>query len=147
MNRKKTLSERIWQSGAKTGKSLWGILPVLLSVLLIAALVVQLIPSVMHSGLFGRSTWLDTLVAAVIGSISTAQPIVSYIFGGELVKAGVDMMAVTALVVTWVTVGIVPFPAEAASLGTRFAFWRTSWAFIAALLVSFLTVEMLHVIG
>ncbi len=147
MSEKATLTRRIRQSGAKTGKSLWGILPVLLSVLLIAALVVQLIPTVMHSGLFGQSTWLDTLLAAVVGSVSTAQPIVSYIFGGELVKAGVDLMAVTALIVTWVTVGIVPFPAEAASLGARFALWRNIWAFFVALIVSVLTVEVLHVIG
>jgi uncharacterized membrane protein YraQ (UPF0718 family) len=141
-----SLSQRIKQSGLKTGNSFLGIVPVLLAVLLIAALVVQLIPAVMKSGLFGNAAWLDTLLAAVIGSISTAQPVVSYIFGGELLKAGINLMAVTALIVTWVTVGIVPFPAEAAALGTRFALWRNIWAFIAALLVSALTVGVMHVI-
>ncbi len=138
------LTERIKQSGRKTAQSFWGIVPVLLAVLLIAALVVQLIPAVLKSGLFGNAVWLDTLLAAIIGSVSTAQPLVSYIFGGELLKAGIDLMTVTALMVTWVTVGIVPFPAEATALGARFALWRNIWAFVAALLVSALTVGVMH---
>ncbi len=146
MNTQSPLSERIKTSGAKTGQSLLKILPVLLAVLLIAAMVVQLIPSIMKSGIFGHSAAQDTILAAVVGSVSTAQPIVSYIFGGELLKAGISMMAVTALVVTWVTVGIVPFPAEAAALGTRFALWRNIWAFAAALLVSVLTLGVLNVL-
>lgn len=141
-----SLSARVQGSAISTIKSLWGILPILIAVLLIAALIVQIIPQIMKSGLFGNSGLVDTLLAALIGSISTAQPIVSYIFGGELVKAGVNLMAVTALIVTWVTVGIVPFPAEAASLGTRFALWRNIWAFVAALIVSVLTVGVINVI-
>lgn len=145
MNKPPPLSERIKTSGLKTARSLWGMLPILLAVLLIAALVVQLIPQVLHSGLFGHSVWLDTLLAAITGSVSTAQPIVSYIFGGELLKAGVELMAVTALIVSWVTVGVVPLPAEATALGTRFALWRNLWAFIAALVVSVVTIGLLHV--
>lgn len=141
-----SLSTRFKKSAISTAKSLWGIFPILIAVLLIAALIVQIIPHLMKSGLFGNSSLTDTLLAALIGSVSTAQPIVSYIFGGELVKAGVNLMAVTALIVTWVTVGIVPFPAEAASLGTRFALWRNIWAFVIALIVSALTVGVLNVI-
>ncbi len=146
MDGEKEFFERLKGSGFKTVLSFWKLLPVLLAVLLIAAMIVQLIPQIMHSGLFGHSRTLDTLLAAVIGSVSTAQPIVSYVFGGELLKAGVHLMAVTALVVTWVTVGIVPLPAEAAALGTRFALWRNFWAFIAALLVAVMSVELLNVI-
>ena len=140
------LALRLKKSALSTMKSLWNLLPILLAVLLIAALIVQLIPDIMKSGLFGQSSLTDTLLAAIIGSISTAQPIVSYIFGGELLKAGINLMAVTALIVTWVTVGIVPFPAEAASLGTRFTLWRNIWAFIAALIVSVLTVGIINVL-
>jgi len=139
-------SVRFKRSAIRTAKSLWGILPILIAVLLIAALILQIIPQLMKSGLFGNSRLMDTLLAALIGSIATAQPIVSYIFGGELLKAGVDLMAVTALIVSWVTVGIVPFPAEAAALGTRFALWRNVWAFVVALVVSALTVSLINVI-
>jgi len=68
---------RIKRSGMKTGKSFWKILPIFLPVLLFAALTIQLIPVVMKSSLFGNSTWLDTLLVATFGSISTAQPVVS----------------------------------------------------------------------
>ena len=121
-------------------------LTLLLGVLLIAALVVQLIPAIMHSGVFGHSVAQDTLLGAVIGSIATAQPVVSYIFGGELQKAGINLMAVTALVMTWVTVGVVSLPVESGALGARFAIWRNIWAFVGALVASVLTVGALHVI-
>ncbi len=133
-------------SARRTLSAFMGILPILVGVLLLASMVVQLIPGLMRSGLFGHSLWEDTLVAALVGSIATAQPIVSYVFGGELLKAGVDLLAVTALIVTWVTVGIVPLPAEATALGRRFALWRNLWAFVAALLISALTVGCLHVL-
>lgn len=141
------LVERMKRSAIHTARRFLGILPVLLGVFLLASLVVQLIPKLMEAGLFGHSVWLDTLLAATLGSISTAQPIVSYLFGGELLKAGVDLLAVTVLIVTWVTVGIVPLPAEGAALGMRFALWRNFWAFVAALLVSLLTVAGGRLLG
>ncbi|HHH46702.1 MAG TPA: hypothetical protein ENK53_06810 [Thiotrichales bacterium] len=42
-------------SALRTGRALWQITPVLLGVLLLAGLVVQLVPRLLHSGLFGRS--------------------------------------------------------------------------------------------
>jgi uncharacterized membrane protein YraQ (UPF0718 family) len=146
MNPQPDLSARMKGSAARTANAVRGILPVLLGVLLLASMVVQLIPKLIDSGVFGHTIWLDTLMALILGSLSTTQPIVSYVFGGELLKSGIDLLAVTALIVTWVTVGVIPLPAEAVALGWRFALWRNLWAFIAALLVSVLTVAGMHVI-
>lgn len=140
------LSTRMKGSAARTANAVRGILPVLLGVLLLASMLAQLIPKLIDSGVFGHTRWLDTLVASILGSLSTAQPIVSYVFGGELLKSGIDLLAVTALIVTWVTVGVIPLPAEAVALGWRFALWRNLWAFVAALLVSVLTIAGMHVI-
>ena len=140
------LSARMKESAARTTNAVGGILPVLLGVLLLASMLAQLIPKLIDSGVFGHAIWLDTLVASILGSLSTAQPIVSYVFGGELLKSGIDLLAVTALIVTWVTVGVIPLPAEAVALGWRFALWRNLWAFVAALLVSVLTIAGMHVI-
>jgi DNA-binding response OmpR family regulator len=44
--------------------------------------------------------------------------------GGELLAKGISLVAVTALLVSWVTVGSVQLPAEALMLGSRFALYR-----------------------
>jgi len=45
----------------------------------------------------------------------------SYIIGGKLRQRGVSMLAITALIVARVTVGIIQLLAEAFMLGKRFA--------------------------
>lgn len=55
----------------------------------------------------------DTIIGSAIGSIAAGNPIMSYIIGGELMKEDVSLFAITTFIVTWVTVSIVQFPAEA----------------------------------
>jgi len=95
-------------------------------------------------GLFGHSAFSDTLVAASIASISTGQPVVSYLLAGELQKAGIDLIAVTAFITAWITVGVVSLPAEAVMLGWRFSLWRNLIAFVLSILIAWLTVVTLH---
>ena len=86
-------------------------------------------------------------MGSMIGSISTGNPITSYIIGGELLKEGVSLFAVTAFIAAWVTVGVIQLPAEAAILGKRFALTRNALSFIFAILVALATVVTLRVIG
>ena len=71
----------------------------------------------------------------------------SYILGGELLAEGVSLLAVTALIVSWVTVGIVQLPAEALMLGKRFAIYRNLMCFLFAIMIPFMTVYTLQLIG
>lgn len=128
----------------KTGNGFWRLLPVLAGVLLLASLVVQVIPQLISIGLFGHDDVTDTLVASIIASLSTGQPVVSYILAGELQKAGIGLVAVTAFVTAWITVGIIPLPAEAVMLGWRFSLWRNLIAFLMSMLIAWLTVVTLH---
>ncbi len=131
-------------------KSMWtfiNVLPIIVGMLLLTSLAVTLIPEQITAGLFGNGDILDSLVAATIGSIAAAHPLASYLLGGELLAGGVGLIAVTALLVTWVTVGIVQLPAEALMLGTRFAVCRNIISFIAAIAISFLTVYTLQLLG
>lgn len=135
---------------ASLKKSAWtfiNILPIIVGMLLLTSLVVTLFPQQITAGLFGNGDILDSLVAASIGSIAAAHPLASYLLGGELLAGGVGLIAVTALLVTWVTVGIVQLPAEALMLGTRFAVYRNLISFIAAIAISFLTVYTLQLLG
>ena len=52
----------------------------------------------------------------------------------------------TAIIVTWVTVGLVQLPAEIASLGLRFALLRNALCLVLAIPVAILTVMILNFI-
>ncbi len=74
-------------------------------------------------------------------------PLAGYLLGGELLANGVSLMAVTALIVSWVTVGLAQLPAEALLLGRRFAVWRNLFCFFSAIAISFLTLILMGLIA
>lgn len=82
-------------------------LPILMGVFLLLALADALIPKQTYSLIFPKNWLIDPLIGAALGSISGGNPITSYIIGGELRHEGVSMMAITAFIVSWVTVGII----------------------------------------
>ena len=104
----------------------------------------QMIPQFMKMGLFGHGAWSDALAAASVASIATGQPVVSYILAGELQKAGVELLALTAFITAWITVGVVSLPVEVQMLGLRFALWRNLVAFVFSLLIAWIAVALLH---
>ena len=81
-----------------------------------------------------------------IGSISAGNPITSYIFGGELLDQGINLLAVTAFLVAWVTVGLVQLPAESFLLGKRFAILRNAISFIFSIFVAIITAFLVGLI-
>jgi uncharacterized membrane protein YraQ (UPF0718 family) len=131
----------------KTIRTFINVLPIIIGMLLLTSLLITVFPEQISTGLFGNGDILDTLLGASIGSIAAGHPLASYLLGGELLGSGVNLIAVTALVVTWVTVGIVQLPAEALLLGTRFAVYRNIISFIAAISIAFLTVYTLRFFG
>ena len=64
-----------------------------------------------------------------------------------MLKYGVSLFAVTAFIVTWVTVGLAQMPAEIAAFGKRFALLRNSLSFVLAIPVAILTVMILNLVG
>ena len=127
-------------------KSFSTALPMLLGVILLLGLFRTFVSKQMISSVFTGELLRDTAIGTVIGSISAGNPITSYIIGGELLKEGVSLYAVTSFIVAWVTVGIVQFPAEAGILGKRFAIARNTLSFILAIVVSIATVTTLMVV-
>ena len=127
-------------------KSLGSALPTLLGVVLLLGLFLTCVSTQFIASVFTGEMFRDTVIGSAIGSIAAGNPITSYIIGGELMKEGVSLFAITAFIVTWVTVSIVQFPAEAAILGKRFAVIRNSLSFFLAILVSIATVTTLILI-
>ncbi|MFP3903468.1 MAG: NifB/NifX family molybdenum-iron cluster-binding protein [Armatimonadota bacterium] len=116
------------------------ILPVLLGVMLLAGLLKVFISREALTAIFSGRPVTDTLWGAVSGSIFAGNAVNSYVIGAALRDAGVSLFAVTAMIITWVTVGIVQLPAEASALGTRFTIVRNAVAFVVSLGVAMLTV-------
>lgn len=113
--------------------------PVLIGVLLLISLITSTLPKKYLHLLITGNEILDPILGAVIGSVAAGNPLTSYIIGGELLKQGVSLLAVTAFIVAWVTVGMVQLPAESLLLGKKFAIVRNSVIFILAIIIAVLT--------
>ncbi len=137
---------RLRQATRRIGRSLWQLLPILLAVLLLASMLVEWIPRLIHQGILGSGDFIDSLLANLLGSISIGQPIVSYLLAGELQKEGIGLLPVTIFIVSWITVGVVTLPAEASALGWRFALWRNLVAFLLVFAIGILSVGLLRVL-
>ncbi|MBA2862988.1 permease [Methanococcus maripaludis] len=133
-------------STKKSAKSLWNAFPLILGTILLVSLLTTVIPKSFYLRIFSKSTILDSFIGTLVGSISAGNPIVSYVLAGELLNEGISLIAVTAFLVSWVTVGIIQLPAESAILGKRFAFLRNVTAFILSIVVAIMTVSILRVI-
>ena len=133
---KKELKEAIVQAGKAIGNNI----PIIIGIVLLVSITNALIPNSAFVALFGKSELLNSFIGASMGSVMAGTPITSYILGGEFLKQGVSLMAVTAFLVAWVTVGIVQFPAEALMLSKKFAIVRNVLAFVFSIIVALVTV-------
>jgi predicted Fe-Mo cluster-binding NifX family protein len=122
------------------------LLPILIGVVLLIGLFDVFVSRGLLTSIFSGNVALDTLWGACFGSIFAGNPINSYIIGGELLKYGVSLFAVTAFIVTWVTVGLVQLPAEIAAFGKRFALLRNGLSFLLAIPVAIVTVLILNLL-
>ena len=123
------------------------LLPILIGVVLLIGLFNAFVSEEWLTSVFSGNMALDTLWGACFGSIFAGNPINSYVIGGELLKYGVSLFAVTAFIVTWVTVGLVQLPAEIAAFGKRFAFLRNGLSFLLAIPIAILTVLIVNILG
>ena len=139
--------EQLISSIKKTASMFTGMLPILVGVVLLTGLILELFPAEKAAEWFGNNSVLDALIGSTLGSISAGHPLTSYVLGGELLANGVSLVAVTALLVSWVTVGSIQFPAEALMLGRRFALYRNLLCFGFSILIAVLTVATLRLLG
>ncbi|GAG15256.1 unnamed protein product [marine sediment metagenome] len=130
-----------------SAKQLASLLPILVGVVLLIGLFSTFVSKQFLASIFSGNLTLDTLWGACFGSILAGNPINSYVIGRELLKYGISLFAVTALIITWVTVGLVQLPAEIAALGRRFALLRNGLSFILSIPIAILTVVILNLIG
>jgi len=131
----------------KSLRGLWNAFPMILGTILLISLISVVIPKSFYSIVFSKNSFLDSFIGGMIGSISAGNPITSYIFGGEMLKQGTSLVAVTAFLVSWTTVGLIQLPAESVILGRKFALLRNLTAFLLSIAVAVTTVLILGVIS
>ncbi len=143
---KTTAKENLIHSVNQTVRQFASIIPVLIGIVFLIGLFQAFVSKKILFSLFIGKHLPDALTGSFFGSLFTGNPINSYVIGNALLELEVSLYAVTALIVTWVTVGIIQLPAEISVLGWRFALSRNLTAFILAIPVAFLTVFILRLL-
>ncbi|MFC1685624.1 hypothetical protein ACFLZZ_01220 [Nanoarchaeota archaeon] len=121
-------------------------LPILFGVILLIGILSNLLTKDIYANIFTGNLLFDPLIGSVIGSISAGAPFISYIFGGEMLSQGVSLVAVTAFIISWVSVGVITLPVEAHFLGKRFSIIRNLLSFVFSIIVAIVTVLILQII-
>jgi uncharacterized membrane protein YraQ (UPF0718 family) len=123
----------------KSSLSFSSMAPLLLGVIGLVGLFQVLVTSAMIASLFQGNPLLDTLIGTLTGSVAAGNPIVSYLIGGELLDQGISLYAVSAFILSWVTLGLVQLPAEIEIFGSRFTLYRNILSFIFCMLIAAMT--------
>ena len=131
---KKTIS----QAATKALNNIKQIFPIMIGILILLSIINILVPKDFYERIFTSNLILDPFIGVTLGSISAGTPITSYIIGGELLKQGISIIAVTAFILGWVTVGIIQLPIEISTLGKRFAITRNIVSFLSAIIIAIL---------
>ena len=128
----------------RSAVSMLHMMPMILAIVGLVGLFQSYITEEMLASVFNGNAVHDTLLGTLAGMVAVGQAIVSYILGGELLKEGVSLYAVTAFVLAWVTLGVVQLPMEASVLGVGFTWRRNLLALLSTILVSVVTVRVLE---
>lgn len=139
-------NKKLKQASKKALHGILGILPIILGMLLIVSMINTLVPKSFYKNFFSGNIFSDSLVGALLGSLLTGNPITAYILGDGFIKNGVGLVAVTAFLASWTTVGLVQLPAESIVLGKSFAIFRNVTAFIMSIATAILTVYIVGLV-
>ena len=122
-------------------KSLEGILPQLITVLVLIAVMLSVFNAETISRFLGRETgMLGVLLAAILGSITLIPGFVAFPLAGELMRNGAGVLQIATFVSSLMMVGIITLPMEISYFGRRTAILRNllalAFSFVAALFVA-----------
>ena len=131
----------------KSTKSLLNALPMMFGIILLIGLMKSFISFESLAAIFTENKFIDTALGALLGSVLAGNSINSYIIGNEMLTSGISLFAVTAFLVSWVTVGFLQLPAEKEILGAKFTLVRNFLSVFLSIAISLLTVWTLGVLN
>jgi len=123
----------------KTWQNIKTTIPIVVGILMIINLVNPLLVQY-YTRIFTGSYFIDPLIGAIVGKLSFGVPVVSYVAGGEMLKQGISLIAVTSFILSWSTVYFVMLPLEISYLGKRFAVLRNLINFVTSIIIAILTI-------
>ena len=129
----------------KASMQIFSMMPMVIAIVGLVGLFLTFVSNEMLSSMFSGSVVGDTLVGTLTGAIAVGQAMISYIIGGELLKDGVSLYAVTAFILSWVSLGFVQLPAEFEVMGVKFTIIRNILAFISTILIAVITVTIVRI--
>lgn len=147
MNSHQQKKSSLRQALKKSFLGFWTMTPLLVGVIGLVGLFQVLVTADMLKTLFRGNVLADTLLATLAGAAASGNPVVSYLFGGELLGQGISLNAVIAFILSWVTLSFVHLPAEAEVLGFSFTLYRNILAFAFTLIIALLTSFTLQALG
>ena len=124
----------------KSAVSFAATLPLLMGVILLVGTVQTLVSPQMIASLFGHGVLIDTVIGTAVGAVASGNPSIGYMVGGELLEQGISLFAITAFILSWVTLGLVGLPAEISVFGIRFTVVRNLLSLVFTFLISIATV-------
>lgn len=122
-------------------------LPLFLGVIGLVGLFQTLVTPQRLAALFRGNPVIDTLLGTLAGAAAAGNPVVSYVLGGELLDQGISLYAVSAFILSWVTLGFIQLPAEVEVFGGRFTLLRNILALVFTVIVAVLTSLTLQVLS
>ncbi|HNX96588.1 MAG TPA: hypothetical protein PKK12_02815 [Candidatus Aminicenantes bacterium] len=127
-------------AGTERGVRLFlGILPTLLTMLILVSVFLYLVPEPVLSGWLGRETgWTGIAVAAGLGSIALIPGFIAFPLGALLVRSGVSWQAMAVFITTLMMVGILTLPLEARYFGWRVSLLRNFLSLCGAIVIGLL---------
>ena len=137
------MSHSIKSSARQFGR----VVPVMVGVVMVIGLFQTFMGKGVITSLFSSHGVLDAFWGALAGSLFAGNPINSYILAGGFLEQGASLLAVTAFMVAWVSVGLLQLPAEIGALGRRFALTRNGLAFLFSMCIAAFTVAGYRVWG
>jgi predicted Fe-Mo cluster-binding NifX family protein len=137
---------RLIHAMKRSGNQFVSMLPIFLGIVLLIGLLNTFVSKNFLTALLSGNVVLDTFLGAFFGSILAGNAINSYVIAGELLHYGISLFAVTALIITWVTVGLVQLPVEIAALGRRFALLRNGICFMLSMPIAIITVFIVNLV-
>jgi uncharacterized membrane protein YraQ (UPF0718 family) len=122
----------------KAWKSLEGILPQFLSIIVLIGILLAVFDATAIQKLIGSSSgWRGTLLASAIGSITLIPGFIAFPTAAMLLKGGAGYMQIAAFISTLMMVGVVTLPAEISAFNGKVALLRNGLAYLFSLLVAF----------
>ena len=131
---------KIKKTAIQSVKPLINMFPFFIGIILLMSLINMAVPKTFYEKIFSQNTFFDSLIGSSLGGILVGNSITSYVMGGEFLRQGVSLVAVTAFLVSWVTVGVLQFVAEAHYFGKKFMIIRNLLSFVFSIIVAIITV-------